>query len=338
LTDFSIITPSYSQLDWLRQCIASVQDQLQPGSKLSLEHIVQDAGTPGIEDLARELGAEFHRNGQLIFEANPSSAREGQSLLQRASATRPVESSGYSTGVSSQSSAIRRNAALKIFSEPDAGMYDAVNRGLARATGDLCAYLNSDDQYLPGTLATVAEFFEKNPSTEMLFGDAIIVAPDGRYLCTRMVTIPQAWHTQVHTLSIFTAATFFRRTLVTEKNIRFRPEWKIIGDAAWILDHLRANTRMALLRKPAATATETGENLILSQKTRAESHRFHSQAPPCAQALAPALILHHRLKRLLRGSYRPPAEPYAIYTQTSPTHRISFTPKNPTHRLPGRFG
>jgi glycosyltransferase involved in cell wall biosynthesis len=316
---FSIITPSHNQLDWLRLCIASVRDQAPPStldsrlSTPSIEHIIQDAGTPGIEDLARELGAEFHRNGQPVFQANPSVLRH-------------------------QSSAIGRPTALKIFSEPDAGMYDAVNRGLARATGDLCAYLNCDDQYLPGTLATVAEFFENHPSTEMLFGDAIVVDPDGRYLCTRMVTIPSAWHTQVHTLSIFTAATFFRRTLVTEKNIHFRPEWKIIGDAVWILDHLRVRTRMALLQKPAATATETGEHLILSEKTQAESTRFHAQAPPLAKALAPALILHHRLKRLLRGSYRPPAEPYAIYTKTSPTHRITCTPKNPTHRLPGRFG
>jgi glycosyltransferase involved in cell wall biosynthesis len=317
---FSIITPSHNQLDWLRLCIASVRDQILPPSALdprlstpSIEHIIQDAGTPGIEDLARELGAEFHRNGQPVFQANPSV------LLH-------------------QSSSIGSAAALKIFSEPDAGMYDAVNRGLARATGDFCAYLNCDDQYLPDTLATVAEFFKNHPTTEMIFGDAIVVDPDGHYLCTRMVTLPGEWHTQVHTLSIFTAATFFRRTLVTKNKIHFRPEWKIIGDAVWILDHLHARTRMALLRRAAATATETGENLILSEKTRAESHRFHSQAPAPAKAVKSALILQHRLKRLLRGSYRPPAQPYAIYTKTNPTHRTTFTPKSPTHRLPGRFG
>jgi glycosyltransferase involved in cell wall biosynthesis len=322
---FSIITPSFNQLDWLRLCIASVRDQAllhAPSSLLHapIEHIIQDAGTPGIEDLARELGAEFHRNGQLIFDADPSVTRPVESYI-------PIP----------QGSVLSRVAALKIFSEPDAGMYDAVNRGLARATGDLCAYLNCDDQYLPDTLATVVKFFQKNPSIEMLFGDAIVVDPHGHYLCTRMVTIPGEWHTQVHTLSIFTAATFFRRTLITEKKIHFRPEWKIIGDAVWILDHLRARTGMALLRQAVATATETGENLILSEKTRAESHRFHSQAPPIAKALAPALIFHHRLKRLLRGSYRPPAELYAIYTKTTPHHRTTFTPKISTHRY-GRFG
>ena len=317
---FSIITPSFNQLDWLRLCIASVRDQVPlpaPSSPLQstlcLEHIIQDAGTPGIEDLAREFGAEFHRNGQLVFEANPSAIRH------------PL-------------SAIERKADLKIFSEPDSGMYDAVNRGLTRATGDLCAYLNSDDQYLPGTLATVAEFFKKHPSTEILFGDTIIVDSSGNYLCTRMVTVPRAWHAQVHTLSIFTAATFFRRSLVTEKKILFRPEWKIIGDAVWIVDHLRAGTRMALLRKPCAAATETGENLILSDKTKSETGRFHSQAPMLAKALKPALILQHRIKRLIRGSYFPSREPYAIYTKNSHDRRLAFTPKKPTHRLPGRFG
>ena len=42
---------------------------------------------------------------------------------------------------------------LQVFVEKDAGMYDAVNRGLRRASGEICAYLNCDEQYLPGTLA-----------------------------------------------------------------------------------------------------------------------------------------------------------------------------------------
>src|SRR5437588_12782934 len=44
---------------------------------------------------------------------------------------------------------------VKAFVENDQGMYDAVNRGLCRSTGDLLAYLNCDEQYLPGALAAV---------------------------------------------------------------------------------------------------------------------------------------------------------------------------------------
>jgi glycosyltransferase involved in cell wall biosynthesis len=49
---------------------------------------------------------------------------------------------------------------VKAFIEKDAGMYDAVNRGYRRATGDILAYLNCDEQYLPGALAAVKSFFE----------------------------------------------------------------------------------------------------------------------------------------------------------------------------------
>src|SRR5467141_315471 len=45
----------------------------------------------------------------------------------------------------------------------DKGMYDAVNRGFRKARGRIIAHLNCDEQYLPGTLATVARYFDKHP-------------------------------------------------------------------------------------------------------------------------------------------------------------------------------
>src|SRR5574339_171123 len=52
------------------------------------------------------------------------------------------------------------------FREPDAGMYDGINRGLRRATGSLVAYLNADEQYLPGALAAVARAFAEDPAVD----------------------------------------------------------------------------------------------------------------------------------------------------------------------------
>ncbi len=52
---------------------------------------------------------------------------------------------------------------VKAFIEKDAGMYDAVNRGYRRATGDILAYLNCDEQYLPGALRAVREFLRRTP-------------------------------------------------------------------------------------------------------------------------------------------------------------------------------
>src|SRR5947209_573425 len=64
---------------------------------------------------------------------------------------------------------------VKAFIEKDAGMYDAVNRGYRRASGDILAYLNCDEQYLPGALKTVAEFFEANPKVEVALAGTIVV-------------------------------------------------------------------------------------------------------------------------------------------------------------------
>ena len=51
-------------------------------------------------------------------------------------------------------------------SEPDRGQYDAVNKGFARTTGEVMAYLNSDDMYLPGALSVVAEIFAALPRVQ----------------------------------------------------------------------------------------------------------------------------------------------------------------------------
>src|SRR5207244_12538649 len=79
---------------------------------------------------------------------------------------------------------------VKAVIEKDAGMYDAVNRGFRRATGDVLAYLNCDEQYLPGALKQVADFFVKHPGVEVLFADAIVIGPDGNYICNRPALVP----------------------------------------------------------------------------------------------------------------------------------------------------
>jgi len=56
-------------------------------------------------------------------------------------------------------------------SEKDRGQVHAINKGLARATGDIFAFINSDDIYLPGTFSTVAKYFDKHPDAEWICGD-----------------------------------------------------------------------------------------------------------------------------------------------------------------------
>ena len=60
-------------------------------------------------------------------------------------------------------------------SEQDAGQSEALNKGFAKATGEIFAYLNSDDLYLPGTLNKVAYFFSKKLKADIVYGHAQII-------------------------------------------------------------------------------------------------------------------------------------------------------------------
>src|SRR5450631_2356794 len=67
----------------------------------------------------------------------------------------------------------------KIF-EPDRGAADGLNKGFARATGDIFAFLNADDLLLPHAIRHVAEFLERNPECDMVMGDGFIVDQSGK--------------------------------------------------------------------------------------------------------------------------------------------------------------
>jgi len=65
---------------------------------------------------------------------------------------------------------------IKVVSEPDHGIYDAMNKGLKMATGDIVGFLNSDDMYAdPHVLQRVAEAF-RDPRIDVVYGDIVFVA------------------------------------------------------------------------------------------------------------------------------------------------------------------
>lgn len=66
--------------------------------------------------------------------------------------------------------------------EPDQGAADGLNKGFARATGDIYAFVNADDLLLPDAIRTVADFLEKNPNVDMVMGDGFIANANGEFV------------------------------------------------------------------------------------------------------------------------------------------------------------
>jgi len=64
-------------------------------------------------------------------------------------------------------------------SEKDLGQSDAIAKGFDRSTGEILAWLNSDDQYLPDTLFKIGKYFCENPTVDIVYGDYFLLFPDG---------------------------------------------------------------------------------------------------------------------------------------------------------------
>src|SRR5262245_11946447 len=74
-------------------------------------------------------------------------------------------------------------------SEKDRGQGHAINKGLIRATGDIVAYLNSDDYYLDGALQRVADYFVINPEVDLIHGRCRVVDESGTKVSERVGSI-----------------------------------------------------------------------------------------------------------------------------------------------------
>jgi glycosyltransferase involved in cell wall biosynthesis len=226
-----------------------------------------------------------------------------------------------------------KDARVKAFIEKDAGMYDAVNRGLRRATGDICAYLNCDEQYLPGALSAVLEFFDHHPGVDVLFADAVIVGPAGEYLCHRKATVPGKYHSWVSgDLAILTCSTFFRRRVIEQQELFFNPKLKDIGDGDWVMRLLDHEVPMAVLRRFTSAFTETGFNMNTKPNAIREKKELLDSAPAWARTSRSLILWHYRLRKLLAGCYRQKPFRYEIYTESSPSARVSFQAQYPTTR------
>lgn len=70
--------------------------------------------------------------------------------------------------------------AIRLVSEPDRGMSDALNKGFAMAGGDVIGWLNSDDLYMPGTLQSVKNFFDNHPEFGWVYGHCMMIDENGR--------------------------------------------------------------------------------------------------------------------------------------------------------------
>jgi len=250
------VTPSLRQLDYLECCISSVADQ----EGVSIEHIVQDAGTDGFAEFAVKMRQRW-----------PD----------------------------------RPNYRRVMISEPDSGMYDAINKGLKKGTGRICAYLNCDEQYLAGALAKVLDEFKKQPAAEILYGGFLVLDEKGD-LVTAQRPVKMFWqHVATSHLPNFTCATFFKREMMERDQAWFDSKLKYCGDLQWAIERLKADISFCCMPTFVSTFLEHSRNFGLSQQGLAEASRIRESAPNWVQNLGIFWKVIHRTRKLIEGAYFP---------------------------------
>jgi len=196
--------------------------------------------------------------------------------------------------------------------ERDEGMYDAINRGFQKASGDVIAWLNCDEQYLPGTLESVARFFQAHPETDILFGDVILVDEVMTPLAYRRAVMPTLGHIRYSHLSTYSAATFVRRRVLDAGHF-LQTRWKAIADAVWIEELLRAGFRAATLHEPLAIFCMLGSNLGQSSTGLRELQEWQLESGATSKVRRFWYVCEYRLARLLAGGYRPRMVRCSVY-------------------------
>ena len=183
-------------------------------------------------------------------------------------------------------------------------MYDAINRAWARADGQLMAWLNADEQYLPGTLARVQAFFEAHPDVDVVFGDYLVVDEAGRAVALRKEIPMRRYYVVNSFLNALSCTLFFRRRLWDEGLLTFDSRWRYAADKDLVLRLEARGVKFRHLPEVLSIFGVDGSNLSTHPRMQQEAEALRLQHGGYRlKPLRGLPLMARRLERLLRGAY-----------------------------------
>jgi glycosyltransferase involved in cell wall biosynthesis len=149
-------------------------------------------------------------------------------------------------------------------SEPDKGQSNAINKGFEQATGDILAWINSDDTYEKDALSSIITFMVKNPKNDVVYGNAKIVNEAGWELA-QMRTIPfNARAFLYNTIHIPVQSAVFWRREIFLKVGGIDEDLGYAMDVALLVKFIEAGANFGFLREFLGTYRCHGESKTFS--------------------------------------------------------------------------
>ena len=147
-----------------------------------------------------------------------------------------------------------------LVSEPDKGLYDAMNKGIRMATGEVIGILNSDDFFTSrDVLQQVADAFETNQELDAVYGDVHFVHPDNLEKCVRYYS-SKIFKRELMIMGLMPAhPTFYLKKECFEKFGLYKTDYKIAADFEFLLRVIyKKNIRMQYLSLDMVTMRTGG--------------------------------------------------------------------------------
>jgi glycosyltransferase involved in cell wall biosynthesis len=152
---------------------------------------------------------------------------------------------------------------LRYISEPDRGMYDAINKGLALCRGNIIAYLNTDDLYFPWTVEVVNAYFAAHADVDVVYGDTLVLDMNtGQQRVNIYPEFSPAW---LRSGAIIAQPTVFLRRNIVEKVGKFGLDVGLLGDCEYWLRCLELGARFAKIHELLAIECNHGGTLRQTQ-------------------------------------------------------------------------
>ena len=146
-----------------------------------------------------------------------------------------------------------RNRISQVISEPDKGLYDAMNKGILLATGDYLCFLNAGDEFHDNeTLQKMVHTLKGKELPDVIYGETAIVDEEGHFLHMRRLSAPQTltWKSFKQGMLVCHQAFFARRELTTATP--YDLQYRFSADFDWCIRIMKQakdihNTRLVLV-------------------------------------------------------------------------------------------
>ena len=164
-----------------------------------------------------------------------------------------------------------------IISERDKGIYDAMNKGIALATGDYLCFLNAGDAfYAPDTLQTIADAIaDEKELPDVLYGETAEVDENRNFVRMRRLQAPERldWRSFRNGMLVCHQAFYARRDIVPLYDLKYR----LSADVDWCIKVMKRSKKMVNVNATVVNYLQNGISLQYHRKSLMERFNIMSK-------------------------------------------------------------